>query len=165
MKENMFDVLLYLFENFISEYPYVLPEEPAELTSALEVAGFQDSCINKAFLWLEGLTDLQMLNNNPSKHTHLKSIKGFRVFNSEEFARLDEDALGFILFLEQHNIIDDDSRELIMDRLMALEHFKIDLEQVKWVTLIVLYHHFQNKEELELIEEFLLLNSDGETLH
>jgi len=161
MKEDMFDVLLYLFEKYISEYPHILPEKPEALTDALEDAGFKNTSINKAFVWLEGLIELQTLES----HHHPKKNHSIRIFNAEEQARLGETGIGFIIFLEEHHIIDTHSRELIMDRLLALENFKIDLEQVKWVTLIVLYHKHQDKNELEMIEEILLLDNTSETLH
>ena len=162
MKEDMFDVLLYLFENFISENPNNLPESPEVITSALENAGFPSPEIHKAFSWLEGLTMLQELNLEAPQPINQQS---FRIFNAEEFARLGASGIGFISFLEQYSIIDAETRELIMDRLLALENFEVDLEQVKWVALIVIYHQHMDKEDLELFEELLFLDNSSEILH
>lgn len=162
MKEDMFDVLLYLFENFISENPSNAPESPEVLTSALENAGFPDTEINKAFSWLEGLTSLQELNLTAPQPINANS---FRIFNAEEYARLGQLGIGFILFLEQYQVISAETRELIMDRLLALESFEIDLEQVKWVALIVIYHQHVDKDDLEFVEEMLFIDNSSEILH
>ena len=53
MKENVFDVLMYLFENYMDEDPEVDQDQEA-LTSELTQAGFPKGEIRKAFSWLEG---------------------------------------------------------------------------------------------------------------
>lgn len=162
MKEDMFDVLLYLFQNFISEPTDNTPESPEVIASALENAGFPNKEIDKAFSWLEGLANLQALNLDTPQPIKEQS---FRIFNDEEYARLGPLGIGFILFLEQYQVIDAETRELIMDRLLALENFEIDLEQVKWVALIVIYHQHIDKDDLEFVEELLFIDNSSEILH
>lgn len=163
----MFDVLLYLFENFISEYPHALPEEPAKLVDVLSDAGFQDIEINKAFMWLKALPS--SLEKSPAslENTSLSIQKptSFRVFNPEEYARLGHYNLGFLLRLEQYSLIDSFIRELILDRLLALESFQIDIEKIKWVILIIAYHQYQDKAQLMFIEELLFIDKKNQPLH
>ena len=52
MKENVFDVLMYLFENYMYEEPETDPDRES-LQSSLLQAGFSQVEINKAFEWLE----------------------------------------------------------------------------------------------------------------
>ena len=47
---------------------------------------------------------------------------------------------GFLLFLEQHGVLDADQRELVLDRAMALDQDEIDLDDLKWVVLMVLFN-------------------------
>jgi Smg protein len=52
---------------------------------------------------------------------------------------LDTDCRGYILYLENIGILNGAQRELIIDRLLALDSRQIDIEQVKWVVLMVLF--------------------------
>ena len=58
MKENVLDVLMYLFETYVDT-----DEEPEadqnELRDELSRAGFTDTEIDRALDWLDGLTDQQ----------------------------------------------------------------------------------------------------------
>ena len=47
---------------------------------------------------------------------------------------------GFLLFLEQHGVLDADQRELVLDRAMALDQDELDLDDLKWVVLMVLFN-------------------------
>ena len=58
MKENMLDVLMYLFENYMDEGPEFSPDQET-LATELYQAGFPRGEINKAFSWLEDLTSLR----------------------------------------------------------------------------------------------------------
>jgi Smg protein len=58
MKETVFDVLMYLFENYMDEGPEFNPDQEA-LTAELAEAGFARGEIRKAFSWLEGLSQLR----------------------------------------------------------------------------------------------------------
>ncbi len=55
MKENVFDVLMYLFENYMDEGAEFHPDQET-LTTELTEAGFPRGEIHKAFHWLEGLS-------------------------------------------------------------------------------------------------------------
>jgi len=61
-----------------------------------------------------------------------------RVFNKQEMGKLDTECRGFITFLDQAGVLDMHDRELVIDRVMALESEEIDLYQLKWVVLMVL---------------------------
>ncbi|MEM6936394.1 MAG: DUF494 family protein, partial [Pseudomonadota bacterium] len=60
MKENVLDVLMYLFENYMYDEPDDDPDR-ASLESSLSEAGFSDREINKAFDWLDGLASQRHL--------------------------------------------------------------------------------------------------------
>mgnify|MGYP001040421256 FL=1 len=134
MKENILDVLMYLFENYMNdEIEFDTDEE--SLRTELEQAGFQKGEISKAFLWLEGLAGLQ--DGTEPLAFNAESI---RVYTAEEVEKLDLDSRGFLMFLEQTGVLDHNTREMVIDRVMALESEEIDLEQLKWVVLMVLFN-------------------------
>lgn len=132
MKENVLDVLMYLFENYINdEIEFEADEE--SITTELLDAGFNQTEISKAFAWLEGLADSQ----NGAVHSHSGSL---RVYTDKESEKLDLGCRGFLMYLEQVGVLDHTTRELVIDRIMALESDEIGLEQLKWVTLMVLFN-------------------------
>ncbi|WP_045224644.1 DUF494 family protein [Methyloterricola oryzae] len=137
MKENVFDVLIYLFENYMDEEVEPTADPDAIRTELLE-AGFPQLEVNKAFDWLESLADQQ-----PIKAV---SQPAFRIYASQELAKLDTECRGLLLFLEQTGILSPASRELVVDRVMALNEETISLENLKWIVLMVLFS--QPNEEI-----------------
>jgi Smg protein len=130
MKENVFDVLIYLFENYMDGEVDLSPDPDLIRTELLE-AGFPQSEISKAFDWLESLTE-----QNAIKPV---SSPAFRVFSSREMAKLDADCRGLLLFLEQSGILTPANREVVIDRIMAFNEDNISLENLKWAVLMVLF--------------------------
>jgi Smg protein len=137
MKENVFDVLIYLFENYMDEEVEPTADPDAIRTELLE-AGFPQLEVNKAFDWLESLADQQ-----PIKAV---SQPAFRIYASQELSKLDTECRGLLLFLEQTGILSPASRELVVDRVMALNEETISLENLKWIVLMVLFS--QPNEEI-----------------
>lgn len=133
MKENVLDVLTYMFESYFEEADAMFNRETL-LEELIEV-GFDHGNVEKAFNWLADLPtsndDLQL-----TSPTHSTT----RIFNSWEFKKLDLQCQGCLLELEQMGILTPASRELVIDRVMALEADEISIEQLRWVCLIVLYN-------------------------
>ena len=138
MKESILDVLLYLFEHYFANDAVVsgddLTAQDGPLMGELVEAGFSPAEIRKAFDWLDTLARLRpepgpTRTNGPT-----------RVFHGAELDKLDVESRGFLLFLEQHGILDADQRELVLDRAMALDQEELDLEDLKWVVLMVLFN-------------------------
>ncbi|MGR8933821.1 MAG: DUF494 family protein [Gammaproteobacteria bacterium] len=130
MKQNIFEVLMYLFENYLDEDTDILPDNDAIRTDLLD-AGFDAFEVNKAFDWLDSLT-LQT-NIKPSL------APAFRIFCSQEIAKLDTECRNFLIFLEQNGILQPHNREIVIDRIMALESDEISLDNLKWIVLMVLF--------------------------
>jgi len=133
MKENVIDVLLYLFENYIDTEETNKPDKDT-LELELERVGFQQLEVNKAFDWLESMTVATELD---SSRSHKQAL---RIYSAPELERLDVTARGYLLFLEQVEVLDADTREIVIERVMALEADEIDLDQLKWVVLMVLFY-------------------------
>ena len=159
MKESVFDVLMYLFDNYFEEYNEISTDQDS-LKFELKRAGFGDGQVNKAFDWLEGLArqkDLISINE-------LKENKTIRIFNSKEMSKLDSECRGFILFLEQTGVLDAFDREVVIDRLMALDVEEIDMQQLKWVVLMVLLNQ-PGKEAAYTWMEDILMDEPDPGLH
>jgi Smg protein len=130
MNDNVLDILIYLFENYLESD--VVPQPSRDvLREELEHAGFAESGIERALEWLEGLS-------GEAPQVGDAHTRSFRVFSGYEQARLAPDVRGYILQLENIGILSNQQRELVIDRLLALEAEEIDIEQVKWVVLMVL---------------------------
>ena len=133
MKENVLDVLMYLFETYVDTDEDPEPDQN-ELRDELSRAGFGDLEIDRALDWLDGLTEHQdnIVFNPAGGH-------GTRIYNQIELERLDVACRGYILYLEQIGILSPLQREILIDRLLALDASDIDVEQIKWVVLMVLF--------------------------
>lgn len=158
MKENVLDLLMYLFENYIYDEPDEEPDRES-LGESLEEAGFSSGEINRAFAWLDGLAEQRKLpelgghENNP-----------IRIYTEDENRRLDINARGFIMYLENVGVLDPLRREMVIDRLAALETGEIDLEDVKWVILMVLFNQPGQEANYAWMED-LMFDGEGEYRH
>ena len=133
MKETILDVLLFLFENYFYDDPDAVRDRDS-LQRGLIQAGFSPTEISKAFDWLE-----ELANQRPAV-ADARANGPVRVFVEAEIDRLDRECLGFLMFLEQHGMLDADQRELVLDRAMALDQEEVDLDDLKWVVLMVLFN-------------------------
>lgn len=151
MKEDMFEVLMYLFENHMETNCNMLLSEDI-LVNELEMAGFSAPTIDRALDWLEGLLAVQ-------EKTSISTIESIRIYSPFENQRLSSETIGFLLFLQQMGILNCLTRELVIDRLMAIEEEEIHLAQVKWVTLLVLFNQPNEEAALACMENLVLENT------
>lgn len=129
MKEDIFDVLIYLFENYLDGDSDNYPDTDV-IASELLDAGFQQPDVNKAFDWLESLAEIETITPAVSS--------SFRIFSSQEVAALDMECRDFLMFLEHSGILSPANREIAIDRAMALKDENITLDKLKWIVLMVL---------------------------
>lgn len=157
----MFDVLMYLFETYIhSEIEMQVDQD--KLTDDLTDAGFNREDIYNALNWLERLADYQeglvapiLLTTDPLS---------VRIYTREESQRLDASCRGFILFLEQIQVLNLETREMVIERVMALDTLDFDLDDLKWVVLMVLFNIPGCENAYQQMEE-LLFEADEGMLH
>lgn len=136
MKENIMDVLLYLFENYIDSDDVAKPDKDA-LESELEEVGFPEREIHRAFEWLESMT---VVAESSADAEPISQVAPMRFYTDEELELLSAECRGYLLFLEQVGVLDADTREIVIERALALDADEIDLEQLKWVVLMVLFY-------------------------
>ena len=158
MKENVLDVLMYLFETYVETEEEPEPDQN-ELRLELSRAGFGDAEIERALEWLDGLTDHQESLNYGNR-----SAQATRIYNDFEHDRLDASCRGYITYLEQTGILSPPQRELLVDRLLALETADIDVEQIKWVVLMVLFSQPGQEQAYARMED-LVFEESPDSIH
>jgi Smg protein len=157
MYENMVDVLIYLYENYMDGESQP-PVDQSELEDELAQAGFSNPEIEKALCWLDELA--------AGADTQCKDHKvgSLRIYSEMESAKLDPEARGFLLFLEQNAILDPASRELVIERALAIDHPVVAVDDLKWVVLLVLLNRPGREDAFTQMED-LVYNDTPEYLH
>ncbi len=149
MKENVVDVLMFLFDNYLS-YEEGMPEDEMVLACELEEAGFDVGEITQAFDWLGDLADLQDVEVEIL--THKKAI---RVFTAAEQCKLEVASLSYLLQLENTGYIDVMTREIIMDRAMVIPASQIDFQAFKRIVGLVMLNSPQYKDNFAFVEDLV----------
>mgnify|MGYP001816288958 FL=1 len=155
MKENVLDVLMYLFETYVDTEEDPEPDQN-ELRAELSRAGFGDMEIDRALSWLDALTDQQQSLDYGHQTRH-----GTRIFNDFEQERLDSSCRGYVTYLEQIGILSPPQREILVDRLLALETPDIDVDQIKWVVLMVLFSQPGQELAYARMEDLVVEEASG----
>ena len=151
MKETILDVLMYMFQSYVEDNEEVELDKESLHKNLLE-AGFADQNIEKAFEWLEGLpgVDQNTILKKPTKNS-------FRLFSDVEHRKIGEEGLSFLMFLERLGIFHGEIREHVIDRIMALDTQSVDLSQIRWVVLMILFNTPGNESNYTWLQN---LNSD-----
>ncbi len=147
----MLDILVYLYESY--RMAELAPDRDS-LEKKLYAAGFDESSVKGALDWFAHMSTTE-------SHPRLLESPHFRHYAPEEQERLDEDCIATLRFLEESEILDAESREWVINGLMHLHGEDIAPEQVRWMSLIVLWSRGQI-EHYTFLEEFLLNET---TLH
>jgi len=152
MKENVLDVLMYLFEHYMDDDVDSEPDRE-DLEGRLHEAGFPSPEIDRALDWLD-----RLVSEEPVA-ARVGSEAAQRVYTFDEQARLDLEARGFLVFLEQNGLLTTGTRELVIDRVMELDAEEIDLDQLKWVVLMVLFNQPDDSIAYSRLEEVVMAES------
>lgn len=151
MKENILDVLIYLFENYMIEDAEYQPDQES-LARELAQAGFGDQNISRAFDWLENLSDL--CDEGETAMSGGAST-AMRHYSPDELDRIDTFSRGLLLSLVQGGVLTPHEREMVIDRLLALESDELEPEHVKWVIMMVLSNRTDNPEDFAWVEDLM----------
>ena len=158
----MFDILMYLFENYIHSEAEVMVDHDI-LTDELTRAGFHQDEIYKALTWLEKLAALQDVEAYPFLTRAVG--QSFRIYTEEEMTLLDAECRGFIMFLEQVNLLDFTTREMVVDRVMELDTQDFSLDDLKWVILMVLFNVPGQESAYSQMEDLIFDEQPDGPLH
>ncbi|MET0280630.1 MAG: DUF494 domain-containing protein [Steroidobacteraceae bacterium] len=140
MNGTVLDILLYVFDRYMFDEAPEVPERDA-LARDLAVAGFGEDNVERALDWLADLAGERHrapLPHVPAGEGGVRRTPSLRVYTTAEMARLSVECRGLMLSLEEADILNPTQRELVIDRLLALEVEDLSVEQVRWVVLMVL---------------------------
>ena len=142
----MFDVLVYLYENYWR--PDACPDHH-QLTRKLSAVGFESDEIQEALSWLDGLATLaQSYDGKQGAHS-------MRVYSPAEQELLGEESIGFISFLESAGVVPPLMREMVIDRATAIASQPLELEDLKVIVLMVFWSLGEEPDALILDELFV----------
>ena len=129
---SVLDILIYVFDRYMLSEPPDVPERE-QLARDLERVGFTPANVERALDWL---TDLAFGQGPAGAAAEPRA--GVRIFTDSELARLSTECRGLLLRLEEAHVLSAVQRELVIDRLLALDADEPDTETLKWVVLMVL---------------------------
>ena len=135
MTGSILDILIYVFDRYMLADAAEVPQRE-HLARDLERAGFTPAKVERALDWL---TDLAFGHDRaPLPAAQGAAGAGVRVFSDSELTRLSTECRGFLLTLERLGVLTPQQRELVIERMLALDADEPDTEQLKWVVLMVL---------------------------
>jgi Smg protein len=142
----MFDVLVYLYENYWR--PDACPDH-RQLTRKLSAVGFETDEIQEALTWLDGLS------SNADGGAAEQGEHSLRVYTAAERERLGDESIGFISFLESSGVMSPAMREMVVDRAMAAGSGTMDLDEIKIIVLMIFWSLGEEPDSLILDELFV----------
>ena len=151
----MFDLLVYVFENYLSSSHNI--SDLSKMTTELEEAGFEYKEIEFAIDWFATLKVLsEKINDKKINQSALKS----RIYSKREYDKINNEGIGFLIFLEQATILSPSEREIILDRAMAVNQSEVNLDELKWIGMMTLWH-FGRESEYLFVEDALFNPKNG----
>lgn len=142
----MFDVLVYLYENYWR--PEACPDHD-QLSKKLSAVGFESDEIQDALSWLDGLADVA------ESHVLSQGAMSMRVYSAAEQEHLGLSSIAFLSFLESAGVLPSGMRELVVDRAMATAGSPLPLEDLKIIVLMVFWSLGEEPDALILDELFV----------
>ncbi|MBC3808959.1 DUF494 domain-containing protein [Undibacterium seohonense] len=158
----MFDILVYLYETYYR--PDTCPDSIV-LAKKLSAVGFDDDEIIAALDWLRGLADttnhlaIADLDALLCPASLLEST-GFRVYTEEENALLGSEAIGYLHFLQDTEMLNAQQREIVIERAMAVDESPLSLAKFKVIVLMILWSQGCESDML-MFDELLLSDAEN----
>jgi Smg protein len=84
-----------------------------------------------------------------------------RVFCDGELSRLSTECRGFLFTLERLGILSSQQREVVIERMLALDADELDTEQLKWVVLMVLSSQPDQQQAFARLEDLVADKHSG----
>ena len=147
MNGSVLEILIYVFDRYMLEEVPEVPERE-DLARQLKANGFHHAKVERALDWL---ADLACVRDQAPLGGSGPAV---RVFTDSELQRLSTECRGFLFTLENLGVLSPQQREIVIERMLALDADELDTEQLKWVVLMVLssqpdqQHAFARLEDL-----------------
>jgi Smg protein len=142
----MFDVLVYLYENYWR--PDACPDH-RQLSRKLSAVGFESDEIQEALRWLDGLA------SSTEGRVAEQRADSLRVYSPAEQELLGDDSIAFISFLESAGVLPPEMREMVIDRATAVDGGPLGLDDLKVIVLMVFWSLGEEPDALILDELFV----------
>jgi uncharacterized protein Smg (DUF494 family) len=157
---SVLKVLIYVYDHYMLADREEIPERQHMLAD-LRQRGFSVSEVVDAMEWLSALLGDQRAAPGPATEPE---PAGLRVFADGELSRLSPDCRAFLMLLDRQRVLSLQQRELVIERALALDVEEVDVEQLKWVVLLVL--SAQPGQELAFARfESVMSAADGPLRH
>jgi Smg protein len=169
MNGTVLDILIYVFDRYMLDEDPEVPEREA-LARDLESAGFGEDNVERALDWLADLAGERQRavveSSTPETAVPQEQAddQAIRVYSTAELVHLPADCRGLLMMLEQVGILNPQQREIVIERLLALEAEEFDLEKVKWVVLMVLSSQPGQEQACARMED-LVFDAPESALH
>lgn len=158
MTGSVLDILIYVFDQYMMAEAPEVPERDA-LAADLERAGFGRRNVERALDWL---ADLAGERSRPDIDSTAPSL---RVFSGEELERISTSCRGYLLQLEREGILSPLQREIVIDRLVALDGDdigdEVDIDRLKWLVLMVLSSQPGQEQACARMEHLMFEDPDS----
>lgn len=152
MREKMYAMMKILVDKCLAG-ENILGDE-REMTNLLQSSGFQPEDIYDAVGWLQqSATETREAPDIPWECRRHRAV---RVMHPEEYLAYTPAAQGLLHRLYNGGVIDDQLREEIIQRCIDINEDEIDTEQVKTITLLVMFkerHEAPGNAVLRLFED------------
>jgi Smg protein len=132
---SVLKVLIYVYDHYMLADPADVPERRRMLED-LQRRGFSVSEVVDAMEWLSALVGDQRAS--PGTAAGESAPAALRVFDDGELARISADSRAFLMHLDRQQVLSPQQRELVIERALALDVDEVEVEQLKWVVLLVL---------------------------
>jgi Smg protein len=156
---SVLDILIYVFDRYMLDEAPAVPQRE-HLARDLERAGFAPAKVERALDWLTDLAFGPARESAPPAEAH----GGVRVFADGELARLSTECRGLLLTLENARVLSAVQREIVIERMLALDADEPDTEQLKWVVLMVLSSQPDSELAVERLGD-LIAQEQGSAPH
>jgi Smg protein len=134
---SVLKVLIYVYDHYMLADPADVPERRHMLDDLCK-RGFSVSEVVRAMEWLSALVGDSQSEAGPQALADRQDSGPLRVFADGELSRLSADCRAFLMLLDRQRVLTTRQRELVIERALALDVEEIDVEQLKWVVLLVL---------------------------
>jgi Smg protein len=156
----MLDILIYVFETYFRSHEGIRFERD-KLTDSLKQAGFEGEQIGEALAWLEELKQERSAMVPDAMPQGVAS----RVYQRHEVTKIGINNINTLIRLENFCILNAKSRELVIDRLMALPEERLAAHQVKCVVLLVLFSDPDGAKALSAMEYLVMKDDEEMSVH
>ena len=152
----MFDILLYLYDNYLVTD---IHPDAETLSRKLAAVGFETEDIDRALNWLAALDELAPADE-------IEAEQGTRCYTAEEMQRLDPEGIGFLIHLENAGLLPGRAREWVIEQALALEDPEVPADKIKWITLLAI-SRLSGPGDAIWLEDLVRAEEDGwqPTLH